>query len=142
MIAQVLGYRRPERVRSLGLIMTGSGKRITSLPRLRALGVLLSQPPRDRDRYVDAVGKLFKVIGSPDYPPDGAGCGRWSPPASTAATTAGAARQLHAITASGDRSRRLRGVGAPTVVVHGTRDRSSGRPPAGRWPRRFRARGW
>ena len=44
MIAQVLGYRRPERVRSLGLIMTGSGKRVTSLPRLRALGVL-SQPP-------------------------------------------------------------------------------------------------
>ena len=37
MIAQVLAYRSPERVRSLGLIMTGSGKRILSIPRLRAL---------------------------------------------------------------------------------------------------------
>ena len=132
MIAQVLGYRRPERVRSLGLIMTGSGKRITSLPRLRALGVLLSQPPRDRDRYVDAVVKLFKVIGSPDYPPDearlrelvAAGFDRGHNPP-------GAARQLHAITASGDRSRRLRGVRAPTVVIHGTRDPLV-RPAAGR----------
>ena len=123
MIAQVLGYRRPERARSLGLIMTGSGKRVASLPRLRALGVLLSEPPRDRDRYVDAVAKLFKVIGSPDYPPDearlrelvAAGFDRGHNPA-------GSARQLHAITASGDRSRRLRGVRAPTVVVHGTRD--------------------
>jgi pimeloyl-ACP methyl ester carboxylesterase len=132
MIAQVLGYRRPERVRSLGLIMTGSGKRVTSLPRLRALGVLLSQPPRDRDRYVDAVVKLFKVIGSPDYPPDEArlreqvatGFDRGHNPP-------GAARQLHAITASCDRSGRLRGVRAPTVVIHGTRDPLV-RPAAGR----------
>ena len=93
--------------------MTGSGKRITSLPRLRALGVLLSQPPRDRDRYVDAVGKLFKVIGSPDYlarrgPAAGDGRRRLRP----RHNPAGAARRLHAITASGDRSRRLRGVRA------------------------------
>ena len=32
MIAQVLGYRRPDRVRSLGLIMTGPGKRRLALP--------------------------------------------------------------------------------------------------------------
>ena len=132
MIAQVLGYRRPERVRSLGLIMTGSGKRVASLPRLRALGVLLSRPPRDRERYVDAVLKTFKVIGSPAYPPDegrlreliGAGYDRGHNPA-------GAARQLHAITASGDRSRKLRGVRAPTVVIHGDRDPLV-RPAAGR----------
>jgi pimeloyl-ACP methyl ester carboxylesterase len=132
MIAQVLGYRRPERVRSLGLIMTGSGKRVASLPRLRALGVLLSRPPRDRERYIDAVLKTFKVIGSPAYPPDerrlreliGAGYDRGHNPA-------GAARQLHAVTASGDRSRKLRGVRAPTVVIHGDRDPLV-RPAAGR----------
>lgn len=132
MIAQVLGYRRPERVRSLGLIMTGSGKRVASVPRLRALGVLLSRPPRDRDSYVDAVVRTFKVIGSPSYPPDerrlrelvAAGFDRGNNPA-------GAARQLHAITASGDRSPKLRGVRAPTVVIHGDRDPLV-RPSAGR----------
>ena len=132
MIAQVLGYRRPERVRSLGLIMTGSGKRAASVPRLRALGVLMSRPPRDRERYVDAVVRTFEVIGSPAYPPDedrlrelvASGFDRGHNPA-------GAARQLHAITASGDRSRRLRGVRAPTVVIHGTRDPLV-RPGAGR----------
>ncbi|MGH2985753.1 MAG: alpha/beta fold hydrolase [Solirubrobacterales bacterium] len=132
MIAQVLGYRRPERVRSLGLIMTGSGKRVASVPRLRALGVLLSRPPRDRESYVDAVVRTFKVIGSPAYPPDehrlrelvAGGYDRGHNPA-------GAARQLHAITASGDRSRRLRGVRAPTVVIHGDRDPLV-RPAAGR----------
>jgi pimeloyl-ACP methyl ester carboxylesterase len=132
MIAQVLGYRRPERVRSLGLIMTGSGKRVASMPRVRALGVLLSRPPRNRERYVDAVLKTFKVIGSPAYPPDegrlreliGAGYDRGHNPA-------GAARQLHAITASGDRTRKLRGVRAPTAVIHGDRDPLV-RPAAGR----------
>src|SRR3954447_6665727 len=70
MIAQVLGYRRPELVRSLGLIMTGSGKRVASLPRLRALGTLMRELPNDRDAYVKALMKTFEVIGSPDYRED------------------------------------------------------------------------
>jgi pimeloyl-ACP methyl ester carboxylesterase len=132
MIAQVLGYRRPELVRSLGLIMTGSGKRIASLPRLRALGTLMRELPDNREAHIEAMVRVFKVIGSPDYPEDeawlreaiGAGFDRANNPA-------GAARQLHAITASGDRTRRLRGVRAPTVVIHGTRDPLV-RPAAGK----------
>jgi pimeloyl-ACP methyl ester carboxylesterase len=112
--------------------MTGSGKRVASLPRLRALGVLLSRPPRNREQYTDAVVRTFKVIGSPSYPPDerrlrelvAAGFDRGPNPA-------GVARQLHAITASGDRSRNLREVRAPTVVIHGDRDPLV-RPAAGR----------
>jgi pimeloyl-ACP methyl ester carboxylesterase len=132
MIAQVLGYRRPEVVRSLGLIMTGSGKRVASVPRLRALGTLMRELPDDREAHVEALVRVFKVIGSPDYPEDeqwlrqaiAAGYDRGNNPAGTA-------RQLHAITASGDRSGRLRGVKAPTVVIHGTRDPLV-RPAAGR----------
>jgi pimeloyl-ACP methyl ester carboxylesterase len=132
MIAQVLAYDRPELVRSLGLIMTGAGKRIASVPRLRALGALLSRPPRDRDAFIKTVQKTFEVIGSPDYPPDAerlraviaASFDRGHNPA-------GAARQLHAITAAGDRTSRLRAVRAPSVVIHGTRDPLV-RPVAGR----------
>jgi pimeloyl-ACP methyl ester carboxylesterase len=132
MIAQVLAYSHPRLVRSLGLIMTGAGKRIASVPRLRALGSLLSRPPRDRDGYIERVVKTFAVIGSPDYPPDlerlhqlvGEGYDRGHNPA-------GAARQLHAVTAAGDRTRRLRSVTVPAVVIHGTRDPLV-RPVAGR----------
>jgi pimeloyl-ACP methyl ester carboxylesterase len=132
MIAQVLGYRRPELVRSLGLIMTGSGKRVASVPRLRALGTLMRELPDDRDAHVEAMVRVFRVIGSPDYPEDE----RWLREAIAAGydrgnNQAGTARQLHAITASGDRTRRLRGVKAPTVVIHGTRDPLV-RPAAGR----------
>jgi pimeloyl-ACP methyl ester carboxylesterase len=41
MIAQVAGYRRPGRVRSLALIMTNSGRRTVSTPTRRALAALL-----------------------------------------------------------------------------------------------------
>ena len=126
MIAQVAGYRHPDRVRSLGLIMTGSGKRVASLPRMRAMGTMLAKPARTRDGFVETVIKTFSVIGSPAYPMDpdreaefrevlAHGWDRGHHPA-------GVARQLHAITASGDRTRRLRAVRAPTVVIHGADD--------------------
>ena len=132
MIAQVLAYDRPELVRSLGLIMTGAGKRIASVPRLRALGALLSRPPRDREAFVNTVTKTFEVIGSPDFPRDEAALRRIVLESyDRGHNPAGAARQLHAITAAGDRTGRLRSVGAPTVVIHGTEDPLV-RPVAGR----------
>ena len=132
MIAQVLGYRRPDLVRSLGLIMTGSGKRVTAVPRLRALGMLLASPPKDRDAYIAAVEKTFGVIGSPAYPPDPERLRRVIGTSyDRARNPAGVARQLHAITSSGDRTKRLRAVRAPTIVIHGTEDPLV-RPSAGR----------
>ena len=132
MIAQVLAYDRPELVRSLGLIMTGAGKRIASVPRLRALGALLSSPPRDRDSFIKTVERTFKVIGSPDHRPDEEALREVIAQSyERGHNPAGAARQLHAITSAGDRTRRLRAVRAPTVVIHGTRDPLV-RPVAGR----------
>ncbi len=132
MIAQVAGYESPERVLSLGLIMTGSGKRIASLPRLRALGTLMREAPRDREGYADHIARVFAAIGSPDL---GLGSDRIRRHALAAydrgISRAGVARQLHAITASGDRTRKLRGVRAPTVVIHGAADPLV-RPVAGR----------
>jgi pimeloyl-ACP methyl ester carboxylesterase len=132
MIAQVLGYRHSDLVRSLGLIMTGSGKRVASLPRLRALGTLMRELPDDRDAYIDALMKVFAVIGSPGYPDDRESLRRLIAEGfDRSHNPAGTARQLHAITASGDRTRELRTVRAPTVVIHGTRDPLV-RPAAGR----------
>jgi pimeloyl-ACP methyl ester carboxylesterase len=132
MIAQVAAYRRPEKVRSLGLIMTGSGKRIASLPRMRAFGTVLSRPARSREQFVELLVKTFGIIGSPGYETDEG----WLREVAGATwdrghSRAGIARQLHAITASRDRTKMLRGVRAPTVVIHGDRDPLV-RPAAGR----------
>ena len=54
----------------------------------------------------------------------------------TAPTTAGVLRQLHAIGASGDRTATLRNLDLPTTVIHGTSDPlvrpTGGRPPPAR----------
>jgi pimeloyl-ACP methyl ester carboxylesterase len=123
MITQVVGYEHPERARSLGLIMTHSGHRVKATPTWRAFGALLARPASDREGMIESMQRVFKIIGSPDYPMD---------PAQFRALAevtwergydaAGTARQLHAITASGNRTRRLAAISAPTVVVHGTRD--------------------
>jgi pimeloyl-ACP methyl ester carboxylesterase len=123
MIAQVFGYRQPQRVRSLGLIMTGAGKRAASVPRLRALGTLMREAPRERERYAEFAVKTFKVIGSPGFPGQDERIRAHALAAfDRGLSRAGVARQLHASTVSGDRSRKLRGVSAPTVVIHGADD--------------------
>jgi pimeloyl-ACP methyl ester carboxylesterase len=132
MIAQVAGYRHRDRVRSLALIMSHSGRRTVSMPTRRALAALMTRPARTRDELVEVMVRTFKVIGSPAYPFDerrfrelaGLSYDRGYDPA-------GVARQLHAITTSGDRTRRLREITAPTVVIHGDRDPLI-RPVAGR----------
>jgi pimeloyl-ACP methyl ester carboxylesterase len=123
MIAQVLGYRHPARVRSLGLIMTGAGKRHLALPRIRVLGAFLAVAPREREAYADHALALFRLIGSPAHPtPEAEIRELLLASYDRAHNPAGVIRQLHAVNASGDRSRALREVRAPTVVIHGTAD--------------------
>jgi pimeloyl-ACP methyl ester carboxylesterase len=123
MIAQVLGYRHPARVRSLGLIMTGPGKRHLALPRIRVLGAFFAAAPPEREAYADHALGLFRLIGSPAYlMPEPEIRELLLASYDRAHNPAGVIRQLHAINASGDRSRALRLVRAPTVVIHGTAD--------------------
>jgi pimeloyl-ACP methyl ester carboxylesterase len=132
MIAQVLGYRHADRVRSLGLIMTGSGKRIVSMPRMRAMGTLMRDAPGDRDAYAEHAVRIFGVIGSPGFaPPNDRIRAHALLSHDRGHSRAGVSRQLHAITASGNRTPKLAKVRAPTVVIHGAQDPLV-RPAAGR----------
>ena len=123
MIAQTIAIEHPDRVLSLCSIMSNTGARWSGQPKLATYRVLLGTPPKERDKYIDHVVKVYSVIGSPGFDRDeddlrdmaGRSYDRGRNPA-------GSGRQLAAIISSGDRTEGLRGVRVPTVVIHGTKD--------------------
>ncbi|MGV1048067.1 MAG: alpha/beta fold hydrolase [Solirubrobacterales bacterium] len=123
MIVQTAAIEYPERVRSIVSMMSTTGSRWTGLPSLKAFGVLLGTPPRGREAMIERGVKTFKVIGSPGFEFDEERvrdvAGRSYDRGYGAA---GVLRQLHAITASGDRTQALRRLDLPATVIHGSRD--------------------
>src|SRR3954451_24098905 len=123
MIAQCTAIGHRERVRSLCSIMSTTGSRRVGHPSYKTFGLLLGKPPREREAAIERVVKTFKTIGSPSYPFEEerirAIAGRSF---DRGHSQAGIARQLHAITASGDRTTHLRKLEVPTVVIHGKSD--------------------
>ena len=125
MIAQVLAYLYPQRVASLTCVMSASGNPRTGFGKLRAIRGLLSSPSQNDDLVAmkNYLRKMFKAIGSP----------RMSYSDEQITTVAQSMiesgfnpmwgkRQLLAILASGDRSKNLRRIMAPTLVIHGQED--------------------
>ena len=123
MIVQTMAIEHPERVRSMVSIMSNTGSRWTGMPSRKAMAVLLGRPPRGREAAIERAVKTFGVIGSPGYPFDEERlrdvAGRSYDRGHSAA---GVLRQLHAITASGDRTPALRQLDVPALVIHGRRD--------------------
>jgi pimeloyl-ACP methyl ester carboxylesterase len=132
MIAQEMAILRPERVRSLVSMMSATGARWSSQPSLKAWGLLFAKYPQTREEFVTRAVRTLTVMGSPKYPMSsdrvaelaGAMYDRSHNPA-------GIVRQMHAISASGDRTRALRGLDVPTTVLHGSADPLA-RPAGGR----------
>jgi pimeloyl-ACP methyl ester carboxylesterase len=123
MIAQTMAIRRPERVLSLGSMLSTTGDRRVGTPKLRVWSVLMRRAPRNRDAYIEYFVRVFRMIGSPAYPSDE------ERSRELAAATydrchypAGTARQLGAILASGSRTAGLRELDLPAVVIHGEND--------------------
>jgi pimeloyl-ACP methyl ester carboxylesterase len=123
MIAQTMAIRKPERVLSLASMLSTTGDRRVGTPKLRVWSIMMRRAPHDRDAYVAYFVRVFRMIGSPDYPMEderihelaGATYDRCHYPAGTA-------RQLAAILASGSRTAALRQLDVPTVVIHGEKD--------------------
>lgn len=132
MIAQTIAIQHPERVRSLVSMMSSTGNRWLGLPAWKAFGTLFARPTAGRKGAIEQTVRTFKTIGSPGYPMDetrfrelaGASYDR-------SHSRAGVARQLHAITASGDRTAALERLRLPATVLHGDSDPLI-RPVAGR----------
>src|SRR3954453_24156621 len=123
MIGKTLAIEHAERVRSLVSIMSTTGCRWVGTPTLKAFGIMLAEAPRGRDAYVERVVKTFKLVGSPSYPMDEPRLREMAGQMyDRSHNPKGVLRQMHAITASGDRTQALRILRLPATVIHGTRD--------------------
>jgi pimeloyl-ACP methyl ester carboxylesterase len=132
MIAQTAAIRKPERVRSLVSIMSSTGNRWIGVPAWKAFGTLFNRPGPGRDAAVEASVRTFRTIGSPAYPMDEARLRELAGASyDRSHDRAGIARQLHAVTASGDRTPKLERLRLPATVLHGASDPLI-RPIAGR----------
>lgn len=132
MIAQTVAIGHPQRVASLCSIMSNTGDRRHGQPALALYPVLLRAAPAEREAFVEHMLRTVGVIGSPGFPRDEQGLRELAALSFDRGHDGRAARrQLGAIVASGDRTEQLRGVGVPTVVIHGSADRLV-RPSGGR----------
>ena len=125
MIAQLVAANNPEKTLSLTSIMSTTGNPAVPPATAEAMQVLTTRLPADTpmDALVDHGVKTQSVIGSPVY--------SYDTPVERARIRAGLersiyppgfARQMAAIVANGDRREKLKGVTAPTVVIHGAAD--------------------
>ena len=125
MIAQTVAAEHRDRVLSLCSIMSSAGGRKPAvMPRMSVIGTLLAKPPVEREAYASHVAKIFTRIGSTGYDPDYEQLRERSLLMyDRSFYPAGGARQLMAIMASGDRTRELREIRCPTLVIHGLADK-------------------
>ena len=125
MIAQQLAVRHPKRVKSLTLIMTSSGSRKLPGPTLKVRSALISRPadPNNVQSVIEHYVKLYRLIGSPDYPaPEAYLQDRLGMSVRRSYRPNGTARQMIGIAADGDRSKLLAQIRQPTQIIHGKAD--------------------
>ncbi len=123
MISQEIAIRHPNRLFSMASIMSTTGSRWLRWPKWKAMATLMARPPRDPEAYMRLAARTFEVIGSPGQRMDD-GSFRVLVEASYRRSfyPEGVARQLHAINCSGNRTRALRRVNLPALVIHGAVD--------------------
>lgn len=123
MVAQHLAIEHPERVISLTSVMSTTGARFDGLPKPAALRALLSPRPTTEDGAAEWFRRFQDAVAGPGFPYDPAAVEAVARLAyRRGANPAGFARHFAAILASGDRTEALRGLRAPTLVLHGGAD--------------------
>ena len=124
MVAQRLALLAPSRVASLSSIMSSSGARGLPAASPAVTRALLSRPAgKSQQAVIDHSVKLFKVIGSPGFPMQDAELReRVTLAAQRSFHPQGITRQMVAIVADHTRADALRGITAPTLVLHGRAD--------------------
>lgn len=124
MIAQCMALARPDRVKSLGIIMSGPGELWAAVPTLAGLRALTLRPTdTSPEGLVEHFVKSWQALGAGPHRTSESRLrelGKLS--FERGMSGRGFARQFGAIMAAPPRTRRLRKLRVPTVVVHGARD--------------------
>jgi pimeloyl-ACP methyl ester carboxylesterase len=125
MIAQVLAGSHPDRVRSLGLIMTSAGSPMSSIPKWQVIRLAFDAPDKDapaEERLANEVRNISVINGPNFLPPVDQLRRRVEELRARSDYPQGMLRQFDAILGTGSLMRYTRRITAPTVVVHGSKD--------------------
>ncbi len=122
MIAQMMAIEHPERVATLTSIMSTTGDPSVGQASPAAMAALIAPPPTDREGVIEAGVKLYDLIGGSYEVDEDLVRQRMAASFDRCFYPIGAAFQMAAIVATGDRTERLASVTAPTLVVHGLED--------------------
>ncbi len=125
MIAQILAGSHPERVASLGLVMTSSGKPFSSIPKWRVIKLAFDPPAGDaprEDRVATEVRNIAVINGPNFLPTDEQLRHRVEELSARSDYPQGGLRQFDAILGTGSLLRFTRRITARTVVIHGSED--------------------
>ncbi len=124
MIAQTMALSNSARVLSLTSIMASTGRRSVGWQDPRLLPMMLARRASSRDAYVQSAARMWQIIGSPWYPDTAEAVqARAAQTWDRGVSAAGVARQIGAVVTQPDRSRALRSLQVPSLVIHGTHDR-------------------
>ena len=124
MIAQHLAVRHPGKVRSLTSVFSTPGDPKLPPAKREAMEVLIKRPATfDEGVLVEHGMKVSRTIGSPGFPaPEDRLRERTRALVQRSVYPQGAVRQMAAIIADGARTKMLRQITAPTLVLHGEDD--------------------
>ena len=125
MIVQLMAVNHPDKLLTMTSIMSTTGNRRLPPPQKAAMNALLNRAPANAtlEQVLPFGLNVSRAIGSPAYP---AAEERLRANIERDYTRSffpeGAARQISAIMADGDRRKRLKKVTTPTLVIHGADD--------------------
>ena len=125
MIVQLMGINHPDKLLSITSIMSTTGNRRVPPARPEAMKALLNRAPAGAtlDQVMPIGLHVSRAIGSPGFPAaEDRLRANIERDYARSYFPEGAARQISAIVADGDRRKRLKAVKTPTLVIHGVDD--------------------
>ncbi len=125
MIAQILAATEPDRVASLGIIMSTTGKPLSAPPAWRVIKLAFDPPAKDaspEEKLAFEVRNIAVFNGPNFLPPEGELRRRVMQLADRCNYPPGMLRQFDAVLGTGSLLGYSKAITAPTVVLHGSAD--------------------
>ena len=125
MVAQIMAATHPERMLSLGLMMTTSGSAGLPPPSMSVMAATMARPKDDSDRVALHAWycSYFRTLEGSGYRSTDEELRAYVDASlARAYRPAGTARQTAAILAAGDRTELLRLIAMPSQIIHGDED--------------------